>query len=155
METFSKIDLCALWNSIWEILGGDGWAGISAIATAFAAITALALSYKANRISRKQYLFSTKPIIECYLETFKTEGRIPFIVLVVENYGSLPARDIKMTIDYPEGISDSIFGEDALRLGRTPFTLAPHTRLCTPICWNRDKEVLGSSKIKIEGTFSY
>lgn len=145
----------------WTALGAVATL-LGAIGTSFAAIVALWASYKANKsnenmltLQEKEYIFSSKPIVECYLTTYKTQDKTPFIVLVVENYGSLTARNINMTIDYPDVIEKSEFGDEVKRLGKTKFTLAPRTRLSVPICWNKDIEMVAMGEIKITGNFSY
>lgn len=163
--------MCINWDAFGAIATAMG-----AVATFGAAGIALWASQKANKSSLEankraleanecnrnilklqemQYHFSTKPILECYLDTYKLESGKPYIVLVIENYGTLTARDIKVTVDYPSGIVDSEFAVDAQKLIDTPFTLAPHTKLSTPICWNADMEKIVNGKIKICGTFYY
>lgn len=125
------------------------------IVTTVATILALAISVWAGLISKKQYLFSTRPIVECYLTTYKTDNGTPFLVLVTENFGPLTARNIKMQLDYPNGIDSSAFGNELVLLEKTPFTLAPHAKLSTPICWNRDMGTVVNGEIKIQGKFCY
>lgn len=125
------------------------------IVTAIATIIALGISVWANIISKRQYLFSSKPIIGCYLTTYKTDSGTPYLVLVTENFGNLIARNIMITVNYPSGIDHSQFKNEAIKLGNTPFTLAPNTKLSTPICFSRNMETIVNGKIKIEAKFSY
>lgn len=126
-----------------------------AVITAIATVFALGLSVWTGLISKNQYLFATKPIVECYLATYKTIAGTPFLVLVTENYGSLTARNIEIKINYPSGIVNSAFGSEVDLLEKTPFTLAPHTKLSTPICWNKEMKTVVNGKIKINGKFDY
>lgn len=128
---------------------------ITWVGTNIVAVIALLLSFRANRISQKAYILSSKPIIECYLATHKKEGNTALIVLVTENFGNLTARDIELDIDYPDGIDNSRFGNEARRLGKTKFTLAPSAKISIPICMNTEMETVVNGEIKISGKFTY
>lgn len=125
------------------------------ISTSLATIVALYTAIIANQISEKAFLYSEEPHIQCYLTTYKTEHRTPYIVLVTENAGNIIARNIKLTITYPEGIEQSEFAKEAKHLNNIPFSLAPKAKLSTPITWNNKKGIVCNGTITITGSYEY
>lgn len=98
-------------ENVWTVIGAIATFG-GALATAAAAIIALTTAGKANEtnkemleVQQKQFEFSVSPNIQCYFRAYKTESGIPFMVLETKNYGGLTARDITLSVIFPEEIS--------------------------------------------------
>ena len=104
---------------------------------------------------RLEFEYEMKPIIQCYLKTYKTEDKKPLIVLVEENIGKTIAFNVQLNVIYPDNIKESCFAENALLLNKQTYTLPPKGKLSTPLCWTKNKYLLDDEKIIVSGTSEY
>lgn len=103
---------------------------------------------------QKEFEFSTRPIIECYLASHKLSNET-VIVLVAQNIGKSTAYNIQLQISFPETLNQSEFVKYVQRLNQQPFTLAPGSKLKTPLCWGSKRDLLRNSKIEVLGNYEY
>lgn len=128
---------------------------IDKVSAPLATVAALYTAIVANKISENSFMYSEEPHIQCYLTTYKTGDKTPFIVLVIENIGNVIARNVQVVVTYPEGIEQSVFAEEAKRINNIPFTLAPKTKLSTPITWSKNRESILNGNITISLNYEY
>ena len=130
------------WNSVVEwlrSLSANEWAAIGTVGTmAIAGIAAL-FAFVQVRQARRLRIEQARPYVAAYLE-LGNDSDITFIHLVVKNFGSTTARDVRVTSDKPMkrawGRADS--PEDLLLFDVLPV-LVPGQAWRTLFDWGPDR----------------